>query len=61
MPVPAGMNERSVRSVGGQFQFGAAVVVSADDAAVEIRDVEDVVGDGDLVDAIGRGGGGGGS
>ena len=54
----AGGNERAQRGiVRGQFQFGAAVVVRADDAAVEIRDVEDVVGDGDLVDALGGGGG----
>ena len=56
----AGGDERAQRAeVGGQFQFGAAVVVRADDAAVEIRDVQDVVGNGYLVDAVGRGDGGG--
>ncbi len=46
--------------VRGQAEFGPAVVLRADDAVVETSDVQDVVGNGHLVDANRRGGGDGG-
>ena len=50
----AGGDERPQgRSVGGQAEFGGAVVVSTNDAFVEVLHVEDVVGDGNAIDAVG--------